>query len=127
MAAEAFTEESGTKLVDFLDGEKATGIGQVSNGDWTSYAALELGKGPVEFRVRVSAPKEGGKIVLRVNSSTGIVVGTIPVPATGGWDAFETLSIKLNKVKGRQTIYLCYTGRSDDLMKVNWFEWAPVK
>ena len=127
MEAEVFTEKSGTKIVDLADGEKTKGVGQISNGDWTSYPALDFGRNndPFTFRVRVLAPKEGGAIVLRVNSSTGVVVGTITVPATGGWDTFQTLSTTLNKIRGIQTIYLCYTGGVGDLMKVNWFEWTP--
>ncbi len=127
MEVEAFTEASGSEVVGLTDDESAKGIGHIENGDWTSYGAIEFGKKAVEFRVRVSAPNEGSQIVVRVNSPTGVVVGTIPVPATGGWDAFETLSIMLNGMRSRQTIYLCFTGDSEDLMKVNWFEWAPVQ
>jgi hypothetical protein len=128
MGAEVLSEQSGTTVIDLKDGEKAKGIGKISNGDWTSYTDLNFGQSPnpFTFHVRVAAPKAGGSIVIRVNSPNGIIIGTIPVPATGGWDTYETLSTTLNKVRGIQTLYLCYTGGEGDLMNVNWFGWTPA-
>lgn len=125
MEAEDLSGKCGTTVVDLQDGGNAKGVGHISDGDWTSYPALDFGKNPFEFRVRVSAPKEGGSIVLRVDSPTGVVVGTIPVPATGA--SFETVSIPMQKIRGSQILYLCYVGGAGDFMAVNWFEWTPGK
>lgn len=125
--AEAFEEQSGVKVENQSDNDKSRGLGQISNGDWTSYKDIKFGNSdqPFSFRVRVSAPKSGGTIVLRVNSPTGIIVGTIPVPATGGWNNYTTLSTTLNRIMGTQTLYLCYTGGNEKLFNLNWFEWTP--
>ena len=125
--AEDFAEQSGTKVEELVDGEKSKGLGQISSGDWTCYKDIEFGKSadPFAFRVRVSALKEGGTIVLRVNSPTGLIVGTIPVPATGGLNTYTTLSTTLNRIMGAQTLYLCFTGEVDHLFNLNWFEWTP--
>jgi hypothetical protein len=125
--AEAYTEKSGTKVIDLKDGDKSRGLGHISNGDWTSYEDITFGKSadPFTFRVRVSAPKEGGTIVLRVNSATGTIIGSIPVTATGGWNNYTTLSTTLNRVRGKQTIYLGFTGDAENLFNLNWFEWTP--
>lgn len=125
--AEAYTEKSGAKIVELTDGEKSQGLGQISNGDWVSFKDVEFGKSaePFTFRVRVSSPKEGGTIVLRVNSPTGAVLGTIPVPETSGWDNYKTVSTKLNRLRGKQTIYFCFTGGTENICNLNWFEWIP--
>ena len=125
---ENFSEQSGIKVISLQDGSTCKGIGQISNGDWTSFKDLKFGnnEGQFNFRVRVSAPKGGGNIVLRVNSPTGVIVGTIPVSATGGWNNFKTLSTTLNRIRGSQTLYLCYTGGVGELFNLNWFEWTPA-
>lgn len=126
--AEAYSEKSGIKIVDFSDGEDSQGLGGISNGDWVSYKNIEFGKSsePFDFRIRVSAPKEGGTIVLRVNSETGAILKTIPIPATGGWNNFITLTTKLNRLRGKQTIYFCFTGDAENICNLNWFEWTPA-
>ncbi len=122
MEAELFTETSGAEVVELADGEKAKGIGALADGDWTSYAALDFGKNPFELRVRVSAAQAGGRIVLRVDNPHGVVVGTIPVPATGG--EFETISVPMKKIRGSQILYFGFAGGAGDWMKMNWFEWT---
>jgi hypothetical protein len=126
--AEAFFGKSGTEVEVLKDDGKSKGLGQILNGDWTCYNDVEFGKNadPFAFRVRVAASNEGGAIVLRVNSPTGVVIGTIPVPATGSLDNYETLSTTINRIRGKQTIYLCYVGGAGNLFNLNWFEWTPA-
>ncbi len=122
LEAEHYSEKNGTFE------EKDGLLGLISNGDWTSYKHLEFGSSadPFPFRVRVASPNDGGTIVIRVNSPTGTVLREIPVPATGGWNNYTTLSTTLNRIRGPQTIYVCYEGNSDNLFKLDWFEWSPA-
>ncbi|MCG9792342.1 family 43 glycosylhydrolase [Flavobacterium algicola] len=125
--AEIFDNQLGIKLENQNDGDQRTEIVQLSNGDWTSYNDIKFGNGdePFSFRVRIATPNEGGEIVLRVNSPTGTIIGTIPVPATGSATNYATLSTKVNRILGSQTLYLCYRGKGDSLLNLNWFEWTP--
>jgi hypothetical protein len=129
--AEDFARKSGMRVQENQkDGGKSTGLGYISNGDWSSYEFIAFGNNPnaeIPFRVRVASQDGGGTIELRLDSLEGPVVASIPVPATGGFDTFETLSTSLTDVAGIRTIYLCYTGGAGNLMNVNWFEWAPGK
>ncbi|MDF7806445.1 family 43 glycosylhydrolase [Pontiellaceae bacterium B12219] len=128
--AEDFSEESGVKIAVQKDGGKSTGLGNISNGDWSCYEKIYFGSNPntlIPFRVRVAASKAGGTIELRLDHLNGKVIGTIPVSATGGLDQFETCSTMVSGVAGFRTIYLCFSGGSGDLMNLNWFEWAPKK
>ena len=126
--AEYYTEKSGIMVEDLMDGEKCQGLTQISNGDWVSFRDVEFGKSaePFTFNIRVSALKEGGAIVLRVNSETGAILSTIPIPATGGLDNFKTISTTLNRLRGKQTIYFCFTGEDNNVYNLNWFEWIPA-
>ncbi len=128
--AEDFAEQSGVEVDVQKDGGKSTGIGSVSDGDWSSYEKVAFGNNAgakIPFHVRAAAAKNGGTIEVRLDSLTGRVIASIPVPATGGLDTFESLSTTLTEVAGFRTIYLCYKGFSKNQMNVNWFEWAPGK
>ena len=126
--AEDFTEQFGIKVKEQIDGGNSQGIGDISNDDWTSYSKIDFGNSaePFTFRVRVSAPKEGGSIVLRLNSPTGTIVGTVPVTSTNGWNNYKTISVTLNGIRGIHKLYLCYAGESENLFNLNWFEWTSL-
>lgn len=127
--AEAFQFQSGGLKVEKITDTDKSKVGvHLANNTWLGYGNIEFGKSaePFIFKVRVSSPKEGGKIVIRVNSPTGTVLETIPIPSTGGWNNYKTISTTLNRVRGVQTIYLCSYGNDGDLFKLNWFEWIPA-
>ncbi|WP_158973959.1 family 43 glycosylhydrolase [Cellulophaga sp. L1A9] len=126
--AEDYIEKSGIKTVALTDGEKGQGLSQILNGDWVGFKDIEFGKSaePFNLRVRVSTPNEGGTIVLRVNSPIGTVIGEISISATGGLDNYKTISTTLNRIRGKQTIYFCFTGSAKNICNMNWFEWTPA-
>ncbi|MDC1470058.1 family 43 glycosylhydrolase [Flavobacteriaceae bacterium] len=126
--AEAFSEQFGIKVEDQKDGEKNQVLGDISNGDWTSYSDIDFGNSadPFLFRVRVATPKEGGQIVLRLNDPKGTIVKTIPITSTSGWQNYKTISTTVNGIRGTHKLYLCYLGETENLFNVNWFEWVPT-
>ncbi|MBU2929859.1 carbohydrate-binding protein [Winogradskyella psychrotolerans] len=126
--AQDFTEQSGIKIEDQKDGKKSQGLGEISNGDWTSYSDIDFGNSAdsFPFRVSVATPKDGGRIVLRLNDPKGTIVGTIPIAATGGWDNYKTISTTINGIRGKHKLYLCYEGEAKNLFNLNWFEWIPT-
>jgi hypothetical protein len=127
--AEDFKESSGVTIEDQTDSLSCKGLGDVSTGDWSSYF-IPFGNNSyvdIPLGVRVSAIKEGGTIEIRLDKLDGKVIGTIPVPATGAWNKYETISTTLKEVAGYRNVYLCYKGKSNDLMKINWIEWTPGK
>ncbi|MGJ8550763.1 family 43 glycosylhydrolase [Winogradskyella wichelsiae] len=126
--AQDLSEQSGIKVEDQKVGDKSQGLGEISNGDWTSYADIDFGNSAdsFPFRVSVATPKDGGRIVLRLNDPNGTIVGTITVSSTGGWENYKTLSTNINGIRGSHTLYLCYEGEAENLFNLNWFEWMPT-
>ena len=63
-----------------------------------------------------------GSIGIFLGISTGTLIGTCPVPGTGGWSNWSTVSCDLSGVPtGTQNLYLVFTGGSGALMNVEWF------
>jgi hypothetical protein len=128
--AEYFSSNSGDLKVEKIKTDKnSESVIQLSKNSWLGYTEIEFGKSaePFSFCVNVSSPQEGAKIVVRINSPTGAVLKTIPIPSTGGWNKFKTISTTLNRVRGAQTVYLCSEGNNESLFNLNWIEWTPSK
>jgi hypothetical protein len=125
--AESFVDSTDVKLETSFDGGRSQVVGDLSDGDWTRYDNIHFGNNaePITFRVRVASLNSGGRIELRLGDPRGILVGTVPVGSTGSWDVYQTIEIVLNGIRGSHTLYLCYQGDSDQLFKLNWFEWIP--
>jgi len=128
--SEDFAERSGVAIENQKDYGNSKGLTYISNDDWSSYKEIPFGNDPnaeIPFRVRVATPHKGCIIEIRLDKLDGKIIGNIPVKATGGWDKFETFSTTLTGIAGYRTIYLRYKGDSDNIMKFDWFEWAPGK
>ncbi|TDE55708.1 carbohydrate-binding protein [Nonomuraea mesophila] len=90
--AEHFTGSSGIRVIDESGAEGGRRIGDISDNDWISFSPVNLsGIDSVSFRV--SAPSgTGASIELRVGSPAGALIASSPVPATGGWNSYVSLS-----------------------------------
>jgi hypothetical protein len=69
----------------------------------------------------VASAGSGGNIEVYLDSPTGTLVGTCPVPVTGGWQTWTTVNCSLNGVSGYHNVYLVFTGGPGDLFNVEWF------
>lgn len=64
-------------------------VGWLEPGDWMKYTVAALEHGPYAVSARVAAASAGGSFYVEVGGSN--VIGTINVPATGGWQTWTTL------------------------------------
>ncbi|MDF7823619.1 carbohydrate-binding protein [Pontiellaceae bacterium B12227] len=112
---------------DWCGGDK---VGYISNGEWTKYDNIQIGTGSV-FRVRVAMGNTNvtGKIEVRLDSSTGTLIGSVDVPYTGSSDNnWNTLETAVSAVSGTHTLYLKYVETTASgvtgggLFDVNWFD-----
>ena len=77
-----------------LEGTSDTGggynIGWVSAGEWLKYSVTVATAGLYTIQIRVASPGVGGRCHLEVNGID--VTGAIPIPDTGGWQSWATVS-----------------------------------
>jgi len=72
-------------------------VSDIHNGDYIKLQNVELGhKVPRTFTARVASGLRGGQIELRLDSLGGRLLGTLNVPATGGWEKWQTVTIDLD-------------------------------
>ncbi|HOQ37539.1 MAG TPA: carbohydrate-binding protein [Acetivibrio sp.] len=92
------------------------GLGYISNGDYTVYKNIDFKNGASSFTALVTTTADTS-IELRIDSPTGTLIGTLPVKATGGFNAYEEQSCNISKVTGKHDLYLVFKGA----VNIDWF------
>jgi hypothetical protein len=98
-------------------GQNLTGI---AAGDWSAYTNIVL-TGVNAFVARVAGAGQGGGVEIRLDSPAGTLLGTCPVPGTGGTGTFVNVFASLSSTNGIHTVYLVYTGGGGVLFNVEFF------
>ena len=97
----------------------------IHNGDYIRLQNVCFcNKLPRTFTARVASGLRGGQIEVRIDSLKGKRLCRLEVPATGGWEKWQTLTADLTEVvKGRHDLYLVFTGRKGPkLFNFDWWE-----
>jgi len=116
--AEAYCDHKGGQKEACAEGD--TNVGSIRNGDWLKYDSVNFGNGASSVVARVASNYSGGKIELRLGSTTGKLIGTATVSKTGGWQEWVDLTCDINGVDGINDLYLVFTGGSGPLFNLNW-------
>lgn len=97
-------------------------VTDIDNGEYICVKGVDFGKkGAKKFIASVSAPTDGAKIKVRIDSADGPVIGTLSVKATGGGD-YTQQSCRLDKVKGVHDLYLTFEGDGNGLLDFDYWE-----
>ena len=84
-------------------------LSSIRTNTWAQYGPLDFtGKTSIEFRV---ASISDGQISLYFESLDNKPVLTVPIPATGGMDAWKTISAPLEGQTGQHVIYVRFTSQ----------------
>ena len=100
-------------------------VSDIHNGDYIKLQNVCFcNKLPRTFTARVASGLRGGQIEVRIDSLKGKLLCKLEVPATGGWEKWQTLTADFTElVKGRHDLYLVFTGRKGPkLFNFDWWE-----
>ena len=101
-------------------------VTDIHNGDYIKLQNVDFGKeGPVRFTARVASGLRGGQIEVRLDSVRGQLLGSLEVPATGGWEQWRTISATLSRQSSLtpRDLYLVFTGRKGPkLFNFDWWQ-----
>jgi GH18 family chitinase len=90
--AENYTSMSGVETESTTDAGGGLNVGYIDTGDWMAYANINFpSSGTYKIEYRVASESTGGTLSLDLNAGS-IVLGTLSVPATGGWQTWQTIS-----------------------------------
>jgi arabinoxylan arabinofuranohydrolase len=120
--AETICWESGVETESCSEG--GMNVCNIENGDYIKVKGVDFGSGASSFEARIASATGGGNIELRLNSPTGILVGTCVVSGTGGWQNWVTKSCAVSGASGVHDLYLKFTGGSGSLFNFNWWKFS---
>jgi beta-glucanase (GH16 family) len=93
--AESYSAMSGVQTEATTDTGGGTNVGWIDTGDWMAYNAINIPTtGAYRIEYRVASPG-GGQLSLDLNGGA-TVLGSVAIPATGGWQTWTTVSHTVN-------------------------------
>ncbi len=94
-----------------------------ADGTWMAYHGLDFGDGTDSVTLRMATANTGGTIELRLDSTTGPLIGSHPVTSTGGWSAWRNVEVPLTGASGMHDLYILYVKKTNTLgvAALNWF------
>lgn len=104
--AEDYDEMSGVQTEPCYDEGGGLNVGWIDPGDWMAYHGISLptaGTYTIEYRV---ASQNGGGTIQFERQGGSPVYGSIPVPSTGAWQNWKTISHDLTLPAGVQNLAL---------------------
>ncbi|MEU0717229.1 ThuA domain-containing protein [Streptomyces lavendulocolor] len=120
--AEHFSAQSGTRTHDKATAHGGRTVGDIEDGDWISFTPYNL-TGSTKLTARISSGGAGGFLEVRTGSATGPLLGSAPVPVTGGWETFQDVDVPLRAVTKRTTqLFLVFKGGTGALYDIDDFE-----
>jgi hypothetical protein len=92
-------------------------VGWIDNGDWMDYAINPSTSGTYTLRLRIASIYNTSQLQVK-NGAT--VLATVNLPNTGGYQAWQTVSVNINLAAGPQTLRLLSTSAQG--FNINWLE-----
>lgn len=120
LEAESYTAMDGVQIEP--DEEGVPNLGWINDGDFSEYLVKVPTAGAYTLTARVASAAEE-KSTITVSDSTGKVLAMLTVdPArTKGWNDWYETSTQIALDKGEQTLKFTYSGTTDFLMNVDWY------
>jgi hypothetical protein len=121
--AESYSSMSGIQTESTTDTDGGLNVGYIDTGDWLAYSNINIpATGTYRIDYRVASESTGGQLSLDLNGGSTIL-GYQTVPATGGWQTWQTVSQTVSITAGTYAfgIYAQSGG-----WNLNWWSITPV-
>ena len=125
--AEAYAAQSGTQTEATADSGGGQNVAYLAGGDWLRYDGVDLGAaGTLTVQARVASAVGTGTVELRTGSATGPLLAQFAIAATGGWQAWTTLTATTaSHPTGGQTVFAVMRNTTGgDFVNINWFSFG---
>jgi len=121
--AESYSSMAGVQTENTSDIGGGLNVGWIDNGDWMNYSYTAPTAGTYTINFRVAAFNSGAQFQIK-RSFGATVLATINIPATGGYQTWQTVSVNVTLPEGVQIIKL--RSSSSIIWNINWLEVSPA-
>jgi glucosylceramidase len=120
--AESFSGQSGVTTEACSEGGQD--VTSIQNNDNIHFLDMDFGSSGIQcFEARITSYGVGGYIQVRLDSTTGALVGTCDIqPITGSWQTWTSKACNITGATGVHTLYLVFTGSTGNLFSLNWIK-----
>ena len=100
---------------------------KIKNNDAAGYKYIDFNTDVDSLKISVFPGSKPMSVDIAIDNSFGPSIGRIDIP--GGFDGktSQILSCKIKATKGVHAVWLRFWGESDDLIKVDWFQFINSK
>jgi beta-glucosidase len=125
MEAESLNAQNGVQTEECREG--GLNVGYINNGDWMSFTQLDFADGAAAIELRTACLQTAGVIEVYLDGPDGKKLAELPVPVTGDWQTWQTISAPVNAgATGVHDLYFKFTGPGGGyLFNINWFRFTP--
>jgi hypothetical protein len=116
--AENWTTMFGVQTENCSDTGGTLDVGWIDKGDWMDYALTVGTSGSYTLNLRLASPYSGAQLLVKNNS--GNILSTVNIPTTGGFQKWQTVSVPVQLIAGKQTLRL--ESNSTAGWNINWLE-----
>lgn len=105
------------------DVEGGFDLGYSDAGSWAGFRNVDFGAGVNWVDARVASAGTGGTLEFRLDAPGGPLIAQAPLPVTGGWQTWTTVSAPVTGVAGVRDLYVVFRrdSGSGGLGNLNWF------
>jgi len=120
--ASSYTQIANLQSEPCSDAEGGFDIGYSTDGGWLEFNNIDFGSGPAAVDVRWASAASGGALEFHLDSASGPAIAQGSLPATGGWQTWQTSSIPVSGAQGLHTLFVVFRGNgANGLGNLNWF------
>jgi len=99
-------------------------VTRITDLSYIKVAGVDFGTpGAARFSATVASATGSGRIELHLDKADGPLIGTLPVGATGGWDAWRTISGAVSGASGTHDLFLVFRGPGEQPL-FNFDKWT---
>jgi glucosylceramidase len=121
--ASSFNSASGVQTEPTTDALGGYDVGYADQGDYAVYRNVDFAAGFTQVSAAVASAGSGGTLEFRLDAAAGPRIGTVPVPVTGGWQTWETVTGSVANASGVHDLYVVFQGGSS-IGNLNWFQFG---
>ncbi len=106
--------------------EGGRNVSEIDDGDYIKVEQVDFLTGAISFEASVASNGSTGSIELRLDGTTGELIGTCNVSGTGGWQSWQIVSCDVTTVSGIHDLYLMFEGSGGPLFNLDWYQFTPL-
>ncbi len=122
--ASSYTDVFTAQTEQTSDEDGGFNLGYASDGSWAKFSRIDFGAGVESVDVRVASAGAGGTARMRLDSLAGPIIAEVPLPVTGGWQTWRTVTAPVTGATGFHELYIQFIGapNTGGLANLNWLQ-----